>query len=64
VQEFIDRHQLTFLNKRDPDGSIFASFNVSSQPAWVFQNPKGIREVVQGAMSQDDLEASLTKLAG
>jgi hypothetical protein len=64
VEGFIDRHGLTFSNVHDTDGSIFASFRVSGQPAWVFQSAAGDREVVIGAPSGAEIEARLAALAG
>jgi len=60
----VSRHGLTFTNVRDPDGSIFASFGVSGQPAWVFQGADGSRELVLGAPSASEVEGRLTALAG
>lgn len=64
IDEFVDRHGLTFENVRDPDGSIFAGFGVPGQPAWVFQTADGEREVSLGAMGEADLAATLGRLAG
>jgi len=64
VEGFIDRHGLTFSNVHDTDGSIFASFRVSGQPAWVFQSAAGDREVVIGAPSGAEIETRLAALAG
>ena len=50
IDEFVSRHGLTFSNVLDADGSIFASFGVASQPAWVFQDAEGNREVVAGSL--------------
>ncbi len=64
IDGFVDRHGLTFTNVRDPDGSIFASFGVAGQPAWVFQGADGDREVVIGAPSEAEIEARLAVLVG
>ncbi|MFM8388341.1 MAG: hypothetical protein ACKOA5_03745 [Actinomycetota bacterium] len=58
------RHGLTFANVRDADGSIFASFRVPGQPAWVFQDASGDREVVVGAPSGAEVDTRLAALAG
>jgi len=49
---------------RDGDGSIFASFGVAGQPAWVFQDASGDREVVIGAPSEAEIDTRLATLAG
>lgn len=59
----MSRHDLTFTNVHDADGSIFASFGVAGQPAWVFQAANGDREVVIGAPSASEVEARLSSLA-
>lgn len=48
---------------RDGDGSIFASFGVAGQPAWVFQDTAGSREVTLGAMESGELDLRLSALA-
>ncbi len=64
IDGFVDRHGLTFTNVRDADGAIFASFGVAGQPAWVFQDAGGAREVVIGAPSGAEVDARLAALAG
>ena len=64
VDGFVARHGLTFPNVRDVDGSIFASFGVPGQPAWVFQDASGSRDVVVGAASEAEIDARLASLAG
>jgi peroxiredoxin len=64
IDGFISRHGLTFTNVRDADGGIFASFGVAGQPAWVFQDAAGVREVVIGAPSEAEVDARLAALAG
>lgn len=62
IDGFIERHGLTFSNVRDADGSIFASFGVASQPAWVFQDSAGQRAVVAGALAATEVDARLDAL--
>ena len=64
IDGFVSRHGLTFTNVRDADGSIFASFDVPGQPAWVFQSADGAREVVLGAPSESEIDDRLGALAG
>ena len=62
IDEFVERHGLTFSNVLDADGSIFASFGVASQPAWVFQDEHGNREVVAGALDPAEVSTRLDAL--
>jgi hypothetical protein len=62
IDEFVQRHGLTFPNVLDADGSIFAGFGVASQPAWVFQDESGSREVVSGALSPGAVSERLESL--
>ncbi len=64
IDGFVERHGLTFTNVRDADGSIFSSFDVAGQPAWVFQDADGERDLVLGALSEDDVTARLAALVG
>jgi peroxiredoxin len=63
IDEFVQRHGLSFPNVLDADGSIFAGFGVASQPAWVFQDAGGNRERVSGAMPTAEIETRLTAIA-
>lgn len=63
IDEFVQRHGLSFPNVLDADGSIFAGFGVASQPAWVFQDAEGNRDRVSGALPPTDVEARLAAIA-
>jgi hypothetical protein len=63
MQAFEDRHGLTFPSLRDDDGSLFADFGVSYQPAWVFISRDGTSDLVLGAMQEDELSERLDALA-
>jgi hypothetical protein len=62
MQDFEDRHGVTFPSLRDDDGSLFASFGVSYQPAWVFVASDGGAELVLGALDEDELAGRLDAL--
>ncbi len=62
MQEFIDKHQLTFANINDNDGLIFAKFEVPYQPAWVFIQEDGTSQTSIGAMDEVALSTALTQL--
>lgn len=62
MQDFEDRHGLTFPSLRDDDGSLFAHFGVPAQPAWVFVDVDGTVEVSLGALAEPDLTARLDEL--
>ena len=63
INGFIERHGLTFTNVHDEDGSIFSSFGVAGQPAWVFQGANGVREIVIGAPSSAEVDSRLRAIA-
>ncbi len=62
MQEFVTKHQLTFVNIKDNDGLVFAQFDVAYQPAWVFIQQDGTSESILGAMDEVTLTKMLEKL--
>ena len=64
MQEFVDKHQLTFPNIKDNDGLVFAPFDVAYQPAWVFIQQDGTSETNLGAMDEVTLNEMLNQLGG
>ena len=62
MQEFVTKHQLTFVNIKDNDGLVFAQFDVAYQPAWVFIQQDGTSESILGAMDEVTLTEMLEKL--
>jgi hypothetical protein len=63
MQDFVDRHGLTFVQADDDAGAVFAHFGVPYQPAWVFVSADGNVERVEGALDDADLTAKLDALA-
>ena len=64
MQEFVTKHQLTFVNIKDNEGLVFAQFDVAYQPAWVFIQQDGTSESILGAMDEVTLTEMLEKLGG
>ena len=60
MQEFIDRHGLTFQNMNDQTGELFSHFGVPSQPAWVLVSANGVVNTYLGAMQESLLERAFT----
>ena len=59
---FVDEHGLDhLLHVVDDDGSLWARFGVSYQPAWVFVDDDGTMRTVAGGL-YEDLEARLQAL--
>lgn len=59
---FVEEHGLgDMLHVVDEDGSLWAQYGVSYQPAWVFIDEDGTTEVVAGGL-YDDLDARLRAL--
>jgi hypothetical protein len=62
MQDFIDRHGLTFPNASDDAGAVFSRFRVPSQPAWVFIDAAGGTSTHLGALDPDELSAIFDEL--
>lgn len=62
MQEFVDRHGLTFPNVNDDAGDVFQAFGVLGQPAWAFSDGRGGIEVRPGTLSDAELDAVLEDL--
>lgn len=62
MQGFIDTFSIEFPQAVSEDGSLWARFGVPYQPAWVFVNDDGSAQVVQGAISEQDLTGILDQL--
>jgi hypothetical protein len=59
MQEFVDRHGLTFPNVNDDDAVLFDRFDVPYQPAWVFVSADGSTQRVLGSLEPDGLDQLL-----
>lgn len=60
MREFVERHGLESVRHVvDEDGSLWASYGVSYQPAWVFIDDSGEASVVAGALGYDGLFAGI-----
>lgn len=56
MEEFVERHGLgDITHVVDADGSIWGSYGISYQPAWVFVEPDGTASVAPGALGRDGL---------
>ena len=64
MQDFINRHGITFATMNDSTGSLFAHFGVPAQPAWVFVSPNGTAKTSLGAMEPAVLDTALTEMLG
>jgi peroxiredoxin len=62
MQAFVDRHGIRMPTAVDEEGSLFASFGFSYQPAWVFVNDGGQVRTHFGALGEDGLEDEIQKL--
>ena len=56
--DFISRHSLTFPQISDPQGDVFAHFDIPGQPAWVIVDAAGKATRVLGALEPADLDAA------
>jgi peroxiredoxin len=62
MQAFVDRYGLRMPTAVDEDGSLFASFGFSYQPAWVFVNDGGQVRTHFGALGEDGLQEEIRGL--
>ncbi len=61
---FVAKHALTFAQIADPDGEVFARFNVPSQPAVAIVDAMGRVHVTLGKVEPDALDAAITAALG
>ena len=62
MQAFVDRHGIRMPTAVDEDGSLFASFGFTYQPAWVFVDDGGRVRAYFGALGEDGLEEEIEAL--
>ncbi|MBJ7464326.1 MAG: protein disulfide oxidoreductase [Mycolicibacterium sp.] len=65
MQQFASRYNLGFTNLNDADGSLWTTFNVPWQPAYLFVEADGTSSFVNNptsAMSEQDLTARVSAL--
>ena len=64
MREFVDRYSVNgFTQLADTDGSVWAKFGVTQQPAYAFVRSDGGIDVVKGRVSEADLTERVTALA-
>jgi len=62
-QAFVDDFELeAFDHMVDPDGAIWSTFNVNSQPAFVFVNDDGTTSTHIGPLGVEGLSAQMEQL--
>jgi hypothetical protein len=62
MQAFVDEFGLGFPQAVTEDGSLWASFGVAYQPAWVFVDDSGETTLVPTELPRDELERTLDGL--
>lgn len=62
MNDFIQRHALTFPSVDDGPGDVFASYGVTGQPAWVFVSASGDTIRVSGSLSDDQLDEAIAAI--
>lgn len=64
MKEFVDKHKLNgFTQLADADGTVWAKFGVTQQPAFAFIQPDGTIDVVKGPLAEPDLARRVTGLS-
>ena len=63
MEDFVARHGLEDITHAiDPDGSLWAMYGVSYQPAWALVNQDGEVQVHAGALAGEGLDDALEDL--
>lgn len=63
MQQFVAKYPVNgFTHLADTDGSVWAKFGVTRQPAFAFVRPDGGIDVVKNPMSEPDLDHRVTVL--
>lgn len=56
MKEFVDKYPVKrFTQLADTDGTVWAKFGITQQPAFAFIRPDGSIDVVEGQLSKPDL---------
>ena len=64
MKDFVDKYGLEFIpHAVDDDGSLWRSFKVRAQPAWVFIDRKGRSKMLFGPQSTATLRRELNRIA-
>ena len=64
MRRFVSRYPVDgFTQLADTDGTVWAKFGVSHQPAYAFIRPDGRINVVKGPLTGSDLSQRVTELA-
>lgn len=65
MHEFVARYRLgSFPHLADVDGAVWKRFGVTQQPAYAFIHPDGTVQVEKRPLTEQELAARLTTLAG
>lgn len=62
MQAYVDRYGLRMPTAVDEDGSLFARFGFTYQPAWAFVNQDGTVKTIPGALEGGALEEEIRAL--
>jgi thiol-disulfide isomerase/thioredoxin len=64
MQQFVNEYPVKgFRHLADTDGSVWAKFGVTHQPAYAFVGPDGGVDVVRGSLSEAELTERVTALS-
>lgn len=62
MQDFVDRHGLSFPSLVDVSGEVFGRYGVPYQPAWMFIDDRGAGTRVLGSLDSSSLQKYLDDL--
>lgn len=63
MQAFVDRHGVTDFPHAEDDGTVFAAYDMVSQPGWAFINDDGATTTVIGGLGAEGIAENLEALA-
>lgn len=62
MQDFVDEYDLGDFPHVEDDGTLFAEYEVPSQPGWVFIDDDGMATTVLGGLGAEGIAANLETL--
>jgi hypothetical protein len=62
MQAFVDQHGVIGFPHVEDDGSVFAAYDMVSQPGWAFIDDDGATTTVLGGLGADGIAENLDRL--
>ena len=62
MEDFVDRHNLSFPSLVDMSGEVFGRYGIPFQPAWIFLDDQGEMTRVLGSLGAASLQQYINDL--